>query len=320
MMFLNCFLALLLSYLAGDFVFQTDKLCELKKDKDIIKRAQWVSIHVAIIFLINIIVFKLVFIDIPWMVIFSVNSFHWVLDMVKSQIQSKIQTNESDSVITSKIITTLAEKTSIIEITSYESDQASTSKEVENEKATEKNSEKITSTHHMESKTKTRNWDKELFVADQILHLISIFIAAYVLYKFDISHYVSFCKQFVSGTVTVSKSLTFTKKLLLIAIYSCLATSVSNVVIKIFLGALKKNLGEDLKTGRNIGSIERILTISIILVGAWQALTVLYGSKTAIRFEKAKESPDFAEYYILGTTISALFAVIIALAVKITLF
>ena len=322
-MFSNYFLVLLLSHLAGDFVFQNDWLCKMKTDSDIKQRVRGVSLHVVIIFLINISIF-LIFIpgEIPWRVLFFINIFHWLLDMVKSKIQSKKKIYEIESVMTSKIPNSSAEKTSIKEVSSFDSDQTSTSKrkqEYEKEKVNEKISEIITSTGHMESKTKTNKWAICLFFGDQVLHLISIFIAANALYRFDVNHYMSFCYQFVSGTVTVSTSLNLMKKVLLFLIYLCLATSVSNVVVKLFLGEFRKDLGADVKTGRYIGGVERILTISIILVGAWQALTVLYGSKTAIRFDQAKGNPDFAEYYILGTTLSALFAVIIAVAVKITL-
>ena len=261
-MFSDYFLALLLAHLAGDFVFQSDQLCKLKKEPDIKQRVLGISIHVVIIMLINITVFGFMAKGIPWVVLLIVNFFHWLLDMAKSTI--------------------------------------------------------LASTGQTETKPK----DKLticLFIGDQLLHIISIFIAAHVLYSFDVNHYLSFYDQLVNGTVTVTKSLTIMKKMLLVLIYLCLATSVSNVIVKMFLSGLRKDLGADVKTGRYIGGVERILTISIILAGAWQALTVLYGSKTAIRFDQAKDNPDFAEYYILGTTLSALLAVIIAVAAKITL-
>ncbi|KJR45308.1 hypothetical protein UF75_4297 [Desulfosporosinus sp. I2] len=319
-MFLDYFLALLLSHLAGDFVFQSDQLCKLKKDPDIKQRVLGISIHVVIIMLINITVFALMDKGIPWIVLFIVNFFHWLLDMVKSTILAKNKIYDSDSVMTGKIAkTSVTEKTSVIEIKAYDSDQAGTFKrELENEKIAEKISKRSSSTGQTEAKPKNK-LIVCLFIGDQLLHIISIFIAAHALYSFDVNHYMSFYDQLVSGTVTVSRSLTIMKKILLVLIYLCLATSVSNVIVKMFLSGLRKDLGADVKTGRYIGGVERILTISIILAGAWQALTVLYGSKTAIRFDQAKDNPDFAEYYILGTTLSALFAVIIAVAAKITL-
>ena len=264
-MFSDYFLALLLSHLAGDFVFQSDQLCKLKKEPDIKQRVLGISIHVVIMMLINITVFGFMAKGIPWIVLFLVNFFHWLIDMAKSTILAS-----------------------------------------------------LASTGQMEAKPQNK-LNVCLFIADQLLHIISIFIAAHALYSFDVNHYRSFFDQLVSGTVMVSKSLTILKKILLILIYLCLATSVSNVIVKMFLSGLRKDLGADVKTGRYIGGVERILTISIILAGAWQALTVLYGSKTAIRFDQAKDNPDFAEYYILGTTLSALLAAIIAVAVKITL-
>lgn len=275
-MFSSYFLALILAHFAGDFVFQNERLCKMKVDSDIKRRVRGVSLHVGILFLINIVVcFIFIGKEIPLIVLFLISIFHWCVDMVKSKIQSEKK---------------ICDKDSIIIIPDY-----------------------------IKSKPKTNKWTIFLFFGDQVVHIISIFIAAHALSNFDLSHYMNFYHQLVSGTVSVSKSLSLGKKVLLVLIYLCLATSVSNVVVKIFLGGLRKDLGADAKTGRYIGGVERILTISIILVGAWQALAVLYGSKTAIRFDQTKGNPDFAEYYILGTTLSALFAVIIAVAVKITL-
>ena len=332
MMFSDYFLALLLSHLAGDFVFQNDRLCILKIDPDIKRRVLGVSIHVVIIFIINIIVFGFLSNGIPWIVIFLVNFVHWLLDIVKSTIQSEKKICDIYSAMTNKLgKNSVKEKSTVMEIDSSDSDHATApKKELEKEKVAvtrkiikkiiKKISEKSLSIGLIKSKTKTINWTVFLFFGDPLLHLLSISIAAHVLYSFDVSHYMSFYQQFVSGAVTVSGSLTLTKKVLLVLIYLCLATSVANVVVKILLGGLRKDLGADVKTGRYIGGVERLLTISIILAGAWHALAALYGSKTAIRFNQAKENSDFAEYYILGTTLSALFAVIIAVAVKITLF
>ncbi|MHB8073212.1 DUF3307 domain-containing protein [Desulfosporosinus fructosivorans] len=335
-MFSDYFLALLLSHLAGDFVFQNDRLCKLKTDPDLRRRMQGVSIHIVIIFLLNIMVFGAIYESIPWIVLFLVNSFHWLLDIFKSTIQAEMKICDIDSVLTSKLENTLentsvTEKSTVIEIDAYDPVNATTSKrELEKEKVTEteKITEKITEkflkqspySGHIKSKLKTIDMTVPLFFGDQVLHLISIFIAAHVLYNFDLSHYMGFYYQYVNGSVSVSESLTLMKKVLLALIYLCLVTSVANVVVKTLLGGLRKDLGADAKTGRYIGGVERILTICIILAGAWNALAALYGSKTAIRFNQAKENPDFAEYYILGTTLSALLAVIIAGAVKITFF
>lgn len=269
-MFSNYFLALLLAHLAGDFVFQNDWLCNMKVNPK--KIFLGVSIHAVIILVINVFVFEIFFKEIPWIMVFFISLFHWVIDLLKS-------------IITIKLEKFLNSKTS----------SAGLKKEI-------------------------NRWIVPLFFFDQAIHLLSIFIVAYILNSFEFTNYANFYYQFVSGKVTLSNSLTTVKKELLILIYLCLATSVSNVVVKILLGGLKKDLGSDPKTGRYIGALERILTIAIVLAGAWQALAVLYGSKTAIRFEQTKNNPDFAEYYILGTSLSALFGVLIAVAAKISLF
>lgn len=321
-MFSDYFLALLFAHLAGDFVFQNDWLCKMKVNSE--KSILGGSIHTGIILVINVGVFILFFKNVPWIVVSFLSLFHWIIDFFKSKFTMKFskKSNDINSVIKENVLkTSIIEKTSVIETQSYDSTLGTTSKrELDSKKITEKISNKSTSTDSDGSKEETNRWNVPLFFGDQAIHLVSILIAANILHRFEFGHYVNFYHQFVSGTVTLSNSLTAIKKELLVLIYLCLATSVSNIVIKTLVGGLKKDLGSDSRPGRYIGGVERILTIAIILAGAWQALAVLYGSKTAIRFEKAKEEPEFAEYYILGTSLSALFGVLIAVAAKITLF
>lgn len=73
---------------------------------------------------------------------------------------------------------------------------------------------------------------------------------------------------------------------------------------------------EEIKIGRYIGGAERLLTAAGVIAGAYEAIAALYAAKAAIRFKQAQSDPEFAEYFILGTSMSALFGILTGLALK----
>lgn len=99
-------------------------------------------------------------------------------------------------------------------------------------------------------------------------------------------------------------------------------TSFTNIIVKLSLNTTKIQMGtssEELISGRYIGAVERILTIAAIMAGAYEAVAILYASKTAIRFGQIQESAEFRDYYILGTLISALSGVLCGILARFAL-
>lgn len=64
--------------------------------------------------------------------------------------------------------------------------------------------------------------------------------------------------------------------------------------------------------GAIIGVLERIFTITFVLMGEYTALALIFTAKSIARFEKLKER-EFAEYYLIGTLSSILFAVLVGI-------
>src|SRR5699024_3136647 len=67
--------------------------------------------------------------------------------------------------------------------------------------------------------------------------------------------------------------------------------------------------------GRYIGILERILIIIFIVSNLIQGLALIIAMKTLTRF-KQFEDKRFAEYYIIGTLLSLVIGVILALTIK----
>lgn len=60
--------------------------------------------------------------------------------------------------------------------------------------------------------------------------------------------------------------------------------------------------------GRMIGILERILILTLLLVGQWGVVGFVLAAKSIARFDQLKDQA-FAEYYLIGTLLSVLFAI-----------
>lgn len=65
--------------------------------------------------------------------------------------------------------------------------------------------------------------------------------------------------------------------------------------------------GDNLRTGRIIGVLERLLVFFLVTQGEWGAVGLVVAAKSIIRF-KDLEQRNFAEYYLIGTLTSLLLA------------
>ena len=74
------------------------------------------------------------------------------------------------------------------------------------------------------------------------------------------------------------------------------------------------NTNEDPR-GRYIGMLERILIVVFVVSNLIQGLALIIAMKTLTRF-KQFEDKRFAEYYLIGTLLSLLIGIILALMIK----
>jgi len=71
---------------------------------------------------------------------------------------------------------------------------------------------------------------------------------------------------------------------------------------------------EELRRGRMIGNMERLLIYLLALLNVWSLASVTVAVKAIARFKKLEEQ-EFAEYFLIGTLSSLLFAIITVLVV-----
>ena len=60
----------------------------------------------------------------------------------------------------------------------------------------------------------------------------------------------------------------------------------------------------DYKTGRRIGSVERLIMLMFIALDQYSAMGLVLTAKSIARYDKISKDQTFAEYYLLGTLLS----------------
>lgn len=205
---------------------------------------------------------------------------------------------------------------------------------------------------HLQEKVtfmKQRNgWNLALFIADQVLHLFTILAVCY--FFLEVNLYNLFDAILISlhmkDGMIADKSLIGST--LFIIIMFILITSVTGHFIKILLGSLTRHLSlfegkytlrdveisstsqkslseeytymvmkhQDLSRGKVIGYLERLLVVALILMGSFSAVGFIVAAKSLTRF-KQMDDRDWAEYFLLGTLTSFLFAIVYGIILKV---
>jgi hypothetical protein len=67
----------------------------------------------------------------------------------------------------------------------------------------------------------------------------------------------------------------------------------------------------DLKTGQQIGNMERLLMLALLSLGQYTAIALVFTAKSVTRYNRIANEKEFAEYYLLGT----LYSILVVIAV-----
>ena len=150
-----------------------------------------------------------------------------------------------------------------------------------------------------QNKKTRRRW----FFIDQLLHIVSIFIAYYI---------------FTNATFSIA-SIDKENVLLLVTCLLFLTQPVSIIMKAIFgkwnIEKLTKGNESLNDAGKYIGILERLLVFIFIITNHWEAVGFLITAKSVFRFGDLKESKHrkLTEYILIGTLISFGIAIVTGL-------
>lgn len=150
--------------------------------------------------------------------------------------------------------------------------------------------------------------DWHLYLMDQGLHLLMIYLLSEVLFDFS---------SFLFLPLGLGE-LPLKWILLLVLI-----TKPANISFKVCFEkyqlissakSLEEKIREDVPepgAGAMIGNLERILSAIFLSQGQYAAIGLIYTAKSIARYKQIEENKRFAEYYLIGTLYSILYVLVV---------
>lgn len=152
-----------------------------------------------------------------------------------------------------------------------------------------------------------------VYLADQALHLMSIIVIWWLITPNSVDHIIPY--------VTPNQWDASTLIIIIGYITMGLPTGVMiGYVTQKWQDQIATNKNSSLKdAGKWIGIIERLLVLTFILIGKWEAIGFLLAAKSVFRFGDLSKSEDHkkTEYILIGTLLS--FSIAIAAGLLITM-
>ena len=179
--------------------------------------------------------------------------------------------------------------------------------------------------YYGEKKTKNLNSFRPLSIVAFII-ILSVFTSPSLNIKFNenIFHVFNNLKNYSTLLAGINSSNIFEISLIITGLL--LVLNESNFVIRYLFALFKlfpvikeKESGEldksEYNAGRIIGMLERILIFFLVLSGQFTAIGLVIAAKGFTRF-KELDDRYFAEYVLIGTFLSSLFSIAIAVIIK----
>ncbi len=144
------------------------------------------------------------------------------------------------------------------------------------------------------------------FIVDQILHFVCLLMLSYACTKKNVQiEEIPVVLDFFC-TTDISERLVCNWILGLL-----IAHKPANILIQKLISPYKPKAekeeikGKDNNVGRIIGTAERIVMLILIYMNQYSAIGLVLTAKSIARYDRITKDEKFAEYYLLGTLISA---------------
>lgn len=156
-------------------------------------------------------------------------------------------------------------------------------------------------------KRRKREPDGALYITDQVIHLgcMAVVAAVFIHMGFQFEFIPPVSEFFLSLQLNPFSVLRWVGLVLMMM-------KPANITIKQLVNKYKpqeESLFNANKTGALIGTLERLIMLLMLSVGQYAAIGLVLTAKSIARYNKIAEDKNFAEYYLLGTLFSVLYAI-----------
>lgn len=146
---------------------------------------------------------------------------------------------------------------------------------------------------------------KRIFIMDQFLHVFCLIMIAYVWTTAEIQITELGLISDFFDTVGLSELFVGTWLLGILIVHKPANIFIQNMIGNYKPKAEDGNFKPDNNIGRVIGSVERIIMLVLMYMNQYSAMGLVLTAKSIARYDKIAKEAQFAEYYLLGTLISA---------------
>lgn len=157
------------------------------------------------------------------------------------------------------------------------------------------------------------NNDGKVFIIDQLLHISIIFVIVYYMRECSINdlYNIQIRKLFDVLDISEISLLSWIVKILLI--HKPVNILIANILCQYKPEEKADEDKNTKKTGRFIGTLERIIMTIFISIEQYSAVGLVLTAKSIARYDKISKDQEFAEYYLLGTLLSTICAVCVSI-------
>ncbi|NLX76555.1 MAG: DUF3307 domain-containing protein [Clostridiaceae bacterium] len=154
--------------------------------------------------------------------------------------------------------------------------------------------------------------ERNVFFADQALHLLVLVTAAYLFVTSSHSFGINEFTGNLLYTLGIPPGNLLSWTVVLLAVHKPANIVISRLLMSFKPAPKSKKGGRDRRAGRYIGTLERIIIVLFISLKQYSAIGLVLTAKSIARYDRITRDASFAEYYLMGTLLSTLFAIVMS--------
>lgn len=155
--------------------------------------------------------------------------------------------------------------------------------------------------------------NKNIFIIDQMIHLVIIIFVTYSAYNYSTDRLFNNQIRDCFNLIEIPETLVLSLLIKILLIHKPANILISSILEKYKPLEEERDGSKRKNAGRFIGTLERIIMTIFITINQYSVVGLVLTAKSITRYNKISEEPEFAEYYLLGTLLSAICAICVSI-------
>lgn len=154
--------------------------------------------------------------------------------------------------------------------------------------------------------------ESKFFIIDQVLHILIIFAVLILNQESKLESNLLVLLNDYMEIIGISGVVAMNWTLKLLLIHKPMNIFISSTLSRYKPTEKKSRIKEEKNAGRFIGTLERTIILIFISIEQYSAVGLVLTAKSIARYDKISKDQEFAEYYLLGTLLSTICAILVS--------